>query len=62
MARLSETERRQLRQATQEKVPARAVPPPPRPVKEYIAFLAFASRFTRRAQARPVPSGDHWKL
>ena len=60
MATLTKTERAQLQ-------PRRSVTPPPprwvrRPVREYLAFLAFAARLTPETKVRFIDGGDHWKL
>ena len=62
MARLSETEKRQLVAATKRR-PAKPAPPPPRPMspREYVEFATFAARFARGS--KPVRFvGDEWKL
>jgi len=61
MARLSDTEKRQLVAATKRR-PAKS-PPPPRPMspREYMEFATFAARFARGS--KPVRlGGDEWKL
>jgi hypothetical protein len=60
MATLTETERAQLRRR-------QPVSPQPtrwarRPMHEYLAFLAFASRLKPESEVRPIIGGDHWKL
>jgi hypothetical protein len=60
MARLSETEKAQLLQATAVRKPT------PQPVrrlspKEYLQFVTWASRFGRKKEA-PRFEGQHWKL
>lgn len=60
MARLTKTERAQLK-------PRQAgTPQPPRwvrrPVREYLAFLAFACRLMPETKVRFIADGDHWKL
>jgi hypothetical protein len=61
MARLTDTEKRQLLEATTR----RTEPAPPRAprisMKAYVAFATFASRFARTP--KPVRFvGDNWKL
>jgi hypothetical protein len=60
MARLSDTERRQLKQASPDRIPvrlARVVS-----VLEYIAFATFAARFARVNRPKFISGGEHWKL
>ena len=61
MARLTETEKRQLVAATKRR-PAKFVPPPrPMSPREYVEFATFAERFARGS--KPVRFvGDEWKL
>ena len=61
MARLSETEKRQLVAATKRR-PAKSAPPPrPMSPREYVEFATFAARFARGS--KPVRFvGDEWKL
>ena len=61
MARLSESEKRELIAATKRR-PAQPAPPPrPMSPREYVEFATFAARFARgRKPVRFV--GDAWKL
>lgn len=60
MARLSEIERTQLRQASRTKSS------PGRPVRQsladYLAFVHFAARFAPADKPKPIAGGSHWKL
>jgi len=60
MARLTETERVQLKRSTA----VREAPPlpPVRPARDYGAFASFASRLARVAKPKPITGGLHWKL
>ena len=61
MARLSDTERRQLKAVRPETV--RPQPRwPVRPIAEYIAFATFASRCSPPKEFKPITQGAHWKL
>jgi hypothetical protein len=61
MARLSDTEKRQLVGATKRR-PAKPAPPPrPMAPREYMEFATFAARFARGS--KPVRFvGNEWKL
>lgn len=60
MATLTKTERAQLKQRR----PVSSQPPRwvRRPIREYLAFVAFASRLTPETKVRLIDGGDHWKL
>jgi hypothetical protein len=60
MARLSKSERAQLKAAAERRGPR---PPrvPPLPPRAYLEFATFAARFDR--SIKPVRfTGEHWKL
>jgi hypothetical protein len=61
MARLSDQEKTQLKEATARKSP-RAPAPPVLPAERFLGFAAFASGLCKPA-AKPVRfGGNHWKL
>ncbi len=61
MAKLTETERQQLRQASIEvRMPSCRWKPVS--VRDYLAFAKFASRFASHDQTKPIRTGNHWKL
>lgn len=60
MARLTETEKRQLTEAAKRRVEK---PPPPRPMspRAYVEFATWAAKFSRGT--KPVRfTGENWKL
>ncbi len=61
MAKLDNTERKQLQAPSR---PGCATPPPPPalPPREYVAFATFAARFLPATKPRPAFGGRHWKL
>jgi len=61
MARLSENERRQLKETLVESVrpPVRW---PVRPIAEYLAFATFAARHAPPKEFKPITKGEHWRL
>lgn len=61
MARLNETERRQLTEARKDQARL-AVRWPVRPIADYIAFATFAARCAPPKEFKPIDRGKHWKL
>ena len=61
MARLSEIERRQLKEARETSV-RRPVRWPVRPIAEYLEFATFAARCAPPKIFKPITGGAHWKL
>lgn len=60
MARLTETEQKQIRQAAASRIAAAR--PAMQPVAHYLSFLQFARRVAP-ADPRPrIAGGRHWKL
>jgi len=61
MAKLDNTERKQLQAPPR---PGCAAPPPPPALapREYVAFATFAARFLPATKPRPAFGGRHWKL
>jgi hypothetical protein len=61
MARLTETEKRQLLEATTRRMEPAPPPAPPLSARAYVEFATFAARFARTP--KPVRFvGDNWKL
>lgn len=61
MARLTDREKKQLREATRNNPPAPAPRPRTMTPREYVEFATFAARFARGT--KPVRfSGDRWRL
>ncbi len=61
MARLAESERRQLRAAPVQR-PQTQVRCPIRPAADYVAFATFAARFIPPREFKPITKGSNWKL
>lgn len=60
MARLTKSEREQLRRPVRDTI--QPGPKKPASVSEYVAFATFASRLARVAKPKPIVGGEHWKL
>jgi len=60
MAKLTESERAQLKRATH----VEEGPPKPRLLSpaEYVAFATLASKAARPRNRTPISGGKHWKL
>ena len=60
MAKLTESERVQLKRATA----VEETPPKPRLLSpaEYVAFATLASKAARVSKPAPITGGKHWKL
>ncbi len=61
MARLSDNDRRQLKEACGPTLRP-AVRWPVRPISEYVAFATFAARCAPPKEFKPITRGSHWKL